>query len=33
VPYRFVAEALADAAKAGVTRIGFVSEPEPSHPH
>jgi biopolymer transport protein ExbD len=33
VPYRFVAEALADAAKAGVTRIGFVSEPEPSHTH
>ncbi len=30
VPYRFVAEALADAAKAGVTRIGFVSEPEQS---
>lgn len=28
VPYRFVAETLADAAKAGVTRIGFVSEPE-----
>jgi len=27
-PYRFVAEALADAAQAGVTRIGFVSEPE-----
>jgi len=26
-PYRFVAEALADAAKAGVTRIGFISEP------
>jgi biopolymer transport protein ExbD len=28
VPYRKVAEALADAAKAGVSRIGFVSEPE-----
>jgi biopolymer transport protein ExbD len=28
VPYRAVAEALADAAKAGVSRIGFVSEPE-----
>ena len=27
-PYRFVAEALADAAKAGVTRIGFISEPD-----
>ncbi|WAK04162.1 ExbD/TolR family protein [Methylobacter sp. YRD-M1] len=31
VPYRFVAEALADAAKAGVTRIGFVSEPDKSN--
>ncbi|MGJ0484023.1 MAG: ExbD/TolR family protein [Methylomicrobium sp.] len=30
VPYRKVAEALADAAKAGVTRIGFISEPEAS---
>jgi biopolymer transport protein ExbD len=28
VPYRKVAEALADAATAGVSRIGFVSEPE-----
>jgi biopolymer transport protein ExbD len=28
VPYRKVAEALADAAKAGVSRIGFVSEAE-----
>lgn len=28
VPYRRVAEVLADAAKAGLTRIGFVSEPE-----
>lgn len=27
--YRFVAETLADAARAGLTRIGFVSEPEP----
>lgn len=27
--YHFVAEALADAASAGVSRIGFVSEPEP----
>lgn len=26
--YRFVAETLADAARAGLTRIGFVSEPE-----
>lgn len=30
VPYGKVAEALADAAKAGVSRIGFVSEPEAS---
>jgi len=28
VPYHFVAETLADAAKAGVSKIGFVSEPE-----
>ncbi|MDD2761967.1 MAG: biopolymer transporter ExbD [Methylomonas sp.] len=28
VPYRLVAETLADAAQAGVTRIGFVSEPD-----
>jgi biopolymer transport protein ExbD len=28
VAYRFVAETLADAAKAGLGRIGFVSEPE-----
>lgn len=27
--YHFIAEALADAASAGVSRIGFVSEPEP----
>jgi biopolymer transport protein ExbD len=26
--YHFIAETLADAAKAGVSRIGFVSEPE-----
>lgn len=26
--YRFIAEALADAANAGISRIGFVSEPE-----
>ncbi len=28
VPYRFVAETLADATRAGLTRVGFVSEPE-----
>jgi biopolymer transport protein ExbD len=28
VPYRVVAETLADASKAGLTRIGFVSEPD-----
>lgn len=28
VAYHVVAEALADAAKAGVSRIGFISEPE-----
>jgi biopolymer transport protein ExbD len=28
VPYRLVAETLADAAQVGVTRIGFVSEPD-----
>jgi len=28
VPYRDVAQTLADAAAAGVTRIGFVSEPD-----
>jgi len=28
VPYRAVAETLADATRAGLTRIGFVSEPE-----
>lgn len=28
VPYHFVAETLAAAAKAGLSRIGFVSEPE-----
>lgn len=27
-PYHFVAETLADAAKAGISRIGFISEPE-----
>jgi biopolymer transport protein ExbD len=30
VPYRRVAEVLADAARAGLTRIGFVTEPEPN---
>ncbi|PPE69608.1 biopolymer transporter ExbD [Caldimonas thermodepolymerans] len=29
VAYRFVAETLADASKAGLTRIGFLTEPEP----
>jgi biopolymer transport protein ExbD len=33
VSYRYVAEALADAAKAGVTRIGFVSEPDKPGTH
>ncbi len=28
--YRFIAETLADAASAGVSKIGFVSEPEPA---
>jgi len=28
VPYRVVAETLADASNAGVTKIGFVSEPD-----
>ncbi|AKJ32134.1 ExbD/TolR family protein [Caldimonas brevitalea] len=28
VPYRYVAETLADASKAGLGKIGFVSEPE-----
>jgi biopolymer transport protein ExbD len=31
VAYRSVAETLADASKAGLTKIGFISEPEP-HP-
>lgn len=30
--YRFVAEALADAAQAGIGRIGFVSEPDSRNP-
>ena len=29
VAYRFVAQALADASKAGLTKVGFVSQPEP----
>ncbi|MFN3417242.1 MAG: ExbD/TolR family protein [Caldimonas sp.] len=29
VPYRFVAETLADASKAGLSKIGFISQPEP----
>ncbi len=28
VPYRHVARTLADAARAGLTKVGFVSEPE-----
>ena len=28
VAYRFVAHTLADASKAGLTKVGFVSEPE-----
>ena len=28
VPYKFVAQSLADASKAGLTKIGFVSQPE-----
>lgn len=29
VPYRAVAETLADASRAGLTKIGFVTDPEP----
>lgn len=29
-PYRLIAETLSDAAQAGVTRIGFVAEPDNS---
>ena len=29
VAYRFVAQALADASKAGLTKVGFISQPEP----
>ena len=28
VPYRFVAQTLADASKAGLTKIGFISDPD-----
>ena len=28
VAYRYVAQTLADASKAGLTKIGFVSEPD-----
>jgi biopolymer transport protein ExbD len=28
VAYRFVAQALADASKAGLTKVGFISEPD-----
>ena len=28
VPYRFVVRTIADASRAGLTRVGFVSEPE-----
>ncbi len=28
VAYRFVAQTLADATKAGLTKVGFISEPE-----
>jgi len=28
VPYKFVAQSLADASRAGLTKIGFVSQPE-----
>ena len=29
VAYRFVAQTLADASKAGLGKVGFISEPEP----
>jgi biopolymer transport protein ExbD len=31
VAYRTVAQTLADASKAGLTKVGFVSEPEPQN--
>ncbi len=30
VPYRAVAETLADASRAGLSKIGFVTDPEPA---
>src|SRR5215207_10468906 len=30
VAYRFVAQTLADASKAGLTKVGFISEAEPT---
>ncbi|MDE2594986.1 MAG: biopolymer transporter ExbD [Burkholderiales bacterium] len=30
VPYRAVAETLADASRAGLSKIGFVTDPEPT---
>jgi biopolymer transport protein ExbD len=30
VAYRFVAQTLADASKAGLTKVGFISEAEPA---
>ena len=29
VAYRFVAQTLADASKAGLSKVGFISEPDP----
>ena len=31
VAYRSVAQTLADASKAGLTKVGFISEPEPQN--
>jgi biopolymer transport protein ExbD len=31
VAYRFVVQTLADASKAGLTKIGFISEPDAAH--
>ncbi|HSW04122.1 ExbD/TolR family protein [Aquabacterium sp.] len=31
VAYRFVAQTLADASKAGLTKVGFISESEAAH--
>ncbi len=30
VAYRYVAQTLADASKAGLTKVGFISEPDPA---